>query len=82
MSLYTNDDKSLLIFFDFFVKQKSNENKIYMYFILSSYDDRMRVRLYYHHKNINLRFLDTELLLTDYYKFIRKIKLNKLNENK
>ena len=42
MSLYTNDDKSLLIFFDFFVKQKSNENKIYMYFILSSYDDRMK----------------------------------------
>ncbi len=82
MSSWTNDDESLLIYFDFFVKQKSNDNKIYMYFILSSYDDIIRVRLYYHHKTINLRFLDTELLLTDYYKFIRKIKLDRLNENK
>jgi len=83
MSTWTENEKLLFDFFEHIIKKESEKKNLITFKILSTYEDKIRVRLYYYNSinTIYTRFSDKELLLIDYKNFIIKTKLEKINEN-
>lgn len=82
MSTWLEDEKLLHDFFDYIIKKDFEKKVLKKYKILSTYDDRIRVRLYYYNSqnSIYLRFSDKELFLIDFKNFIRRTKIEKIEK--
>ena len=82
MSPWLVDKKALFKFVEYNIRLKNEKHNLRSFKILSTYDNKINIRLYYYNseKSIYISFSDKELLLIDFIFLIRKYKLEKLNE--
>ena len=72
----------LPLFFDYIIKKDNEKYEFYSYMKLTTYKFSIKVKLSYYIINVDTMFSDEkEISFNSFNNYLRKIKLEKLNEN-